>query len=79
MPVSANRLNSIKMLVLFPLRILKMIELYLDTVDVTARMFAHPAVQPAVEQFTHDWQGAFGSKLHSKAERLNPANQRAGL
>jgi fructose-6-phosphate aldolase 1 len=32
-------------------------------VDVAAQMFAHPAVQPAVEQFTQDWQGVFGSKL----------------
>ncbi len=32
-------------------------------VDVAAQMFAHPAVQPAVEQFTHNWQGVFGSKL----------------
>jgi len=32
-------------------------------VDVAAQMFAHPAVQPAVDQFSHDWQGVFGSKL----------------
>ncbi len=32
-------------------------------VDVAAQLFAHPAVQPAVEQFTQDWQGVFGSKL----------------
>jgi len=32
-------------------------------VDVVAQMFAHPAVQPAVDQFIHDWQGVFGSKL----------------
>ena len=32
-------------------------------VDVAAQMFAHPAVQPAVDQFIHDWQGAFGDKL----------------
>jgi hypothetical protein len=30
-------------------------------VDVAAQMFAHPAVQPAVEQFIHDWQGVFES------------------
>ena len=40
-----------------------MIELYPDTVDVAAQMFAHPAVQPAVDQFTHDWQGTFGGKF----------------
>ncbi len=32
-------------------------------VDVAGQMFAHPAVQPAVDQFIDDWQGAFGSKL----------------
>jgi TalC/MipB family fructose-6-phosphate aldolase len=32
-------------------------------VDVAAQMFAHPAVQPAVDQFTQDWQAVFGSKL----------------
>ena len=32
-------------------------------VDVAAQMFAHPAVQPAVDYFIHDWQGVFGSKL----------------
>jgi TalC/MipB family fructose-6-phosphate aldolase len=32
-------------------------------VDVAAQMFAHPAVQPAVDHFIHDWQGVFGSKL----------------
>jgi len=32
-------------------------------VDVTAQMFAHPAVQPAVDKFTQDWQAVFGNKL----------------
>ena len=32
-------------------------------VDVAAQMFAHPAVQPAVEQFSKDWHEAFGNKL----------------
>jgi fructose-6-phosphate aldolase 1 len=32
-------------------------------VDVAAQLFAHPAVQPAVDQFTSDWQMCFGSKL----------------
>lgn len=32
-------------------------------VDVAAQMFAHPAVQPAVDRFTQDWQGVFGSQL----------------
>ncbi len=32
-------------------------------VDVAAQMFAHPAVQPAVDKFTQDWQRAFGDKL----------------
>ena len=32
-------------------------------VDVAAQMFAHPAVQPAVDQFIYDWQMCFGSKL----------------
>lgn len=32
-------------------------------VDVAAMMLAHPAVQPAVEKFTQDWQGVFGNKL----------------
>ena len=32
-------------------------------VDVAALMFAHPAVQPAVDQFIYDWQMCFGSKL----------------
>ena len=31
-------------------------------VDVAAQMLAHPAVQPAVEQFTQDWQAVFGNK-----------------
>ena len=32
-------------------------------VDIAAQMFAHPAVQGAVDQFNQDWQGVFGSKL----------------
>lgn len=32
-------------------------------VDIAAQMLAHPAIQPAVDQFTQDWQGVFGSKL----------------
>lgn len=32
-------------------------------VDVAAQMFAHPAVQPAVDQFDKDWKETFGSKL----------------
>jgi len=31
-------------------------------VDVTEQMISHPAVQPAVDQFTRDWQGVFGDK-----------------
>jgi len=31
-------------------------------VDVAEQMFAHPAVQPAVDQFTADWQEVFGNK-----------------
>lgn len=30
--------------------------------EVAEQMFAHPAVQPAVDQFTHDWHAAFGNK-----------------
>ena len=32
-------------------------------VDVTAQMISHPAVEPAVKQFNHDWQGVFGAEL----------------
>ncbi len=32
-------------------------------VDVAAQMFAHPAVQPAVDQFGKDWKETFGDKL----------------
>ncbi|GGA79591.1 transaldolase [Neiella marina] len=32
-------------------------------VDVAAQLFQHPAVQPAVDQFSADWQQSFGSKL----------------
>ncbi|MCG6199970.1 fructose-6-phosphate aldolase [Psychromonas antarctica] len=32
-------------------------------VEVAAQMFAHPAVQPAVDQFSKDWHGAFADKL----------------
>ena len=31
--------------------------------DIAAQLFTHPAVQPAVDQFSHDWQEAFGNKL----------------
>jgi len=31
--------------------------------DIAVQLFAHPSVQPAVDQFSHDWQEAFGSKL----------------
>lgn len=32
-------------------------------VDIAAQMLAHPAVEPAVQQFCNDWQGQFGDKL----------------
>lgn len=32
-------------------------------VDVAAQLFAHPAVQPAVDRFTQDWKAVFGDKL----------------
>ena len=32
-------------------------------VDVAAQLFAHPSVQPAVDQFDQDWQAVFGDKL----------------
>jgi TalC/MipB family fructose-6-phosphate aldolase len=32
-------------------------------IDVAAQMFAHPAVQSAVEAFAEDWQSVFGNKL----------------
>ncbi|MGR8951796.1 MAG: transaldolase family protein [Gammaproteobacteria bacterium] len=32
-------------------------------VDIAAEMFAHPAVQPAVERFAQDWRSVFGNKL----------------
>lgn len=32
-------------------------------VDVAAQMIEHPAVEPAVAQFTKDWRNAFGDKL----------------
>lgn len=32
-------------------------------VDVAAQLVIHPAVQPAVDQFSKDWQQAFGDKL----------------
>lgn len=32
-------------------------------VDVVTQMFAHPAVDPAVEQFAKDWNETFGNKL----------------
>lgn len=31
--------------------------------ELVAQMFAHPAVEPAVQQFRQDWQSAFGAKL----------------
>jgi transaldolase len=31
--------------------------------DIAAELFAHPAVQPAVDRFSQDWQEAFGQKL----------------
>ena len=31
-------------------------------VDVAAQLLSHPAVEPAVEQFSLDWQAVFGSK-----------------
>jgi fructose-6-phosphate aldolase 1 len=32
-------------------------------VDVAIQMISHPAVEPAVEQFTQDWQDTFGTML----------------
>lgn len=32
-------------------------------VDVTAQLFAHPSVEPAVAQFSIDWANNFGDKL----------------
>lgn len=32
-------------------------------VDIAAQMLAHPAVQPAVEQFSKDWKKTFENKL----------------
>ncbi|BCG64568.1 MAG: fructose-6-phosphate aldolase 1 [Methyloprofundus sp.] len=32
-------------------------------VEIAEQMMAHPAVQPAVDQFTQDWQAGFGDKL----------------
>jgi len=31
--------------------------------DIATQMFAHPAVQPAVEQFDKDWKEVFGNNL----------------
>jgi TalC/MipB family fructose-6-phosphate aldolase len=31
--------------------------------DIAAELFAHPAVQPAVERFSQDWQEVFGERL----------------
>lgn len=31
-------------------------------VEVAEQMISHPAVQPAVDQFTQDWQAVFGNK-----------------
>ncbi len=32
-------------------------------VDIAAQMLSHPAIEPAVQQFSNDWQGQFGDKL----------------
>ncbi|HSN24425.1 MAG TPA: transaldolase family protein [Methylomicrobium sp.] len=32
-------------------------------VEIAAEMFAHPAVHPAVERFSLDWQSVFGNKM----------------
>lgn len=32
-------------------------------VDLAAQMITHPAVELAVEQFTQDWRGVFGTEL----------------
>lgn len=32
-------------------------------VDIALQMLAHPAVQPAVDRFTQDWQNTFGHRL----------------
>jgi len=32
-------------------------------IDIAEQMMNHPVVQPAVDVFTEDWQGAFGEKL----------------
>ncbi len=32
-------------------------------VDVVEQMISHPAVEPAVKQFSDDWQGVFNTKL----------------
>nr|WP_305129081.1 transaldolase family protein [Vibrio campbellii] len=31
--------------------------------DVTAQLFAHPEVKPAIEQFDKDWKETFDEKL----------------
>jgi TalC/MipB family fructose-6-phosphate aldolase len=31
--------------------------------EIAAELFSHPAVQPAVNRFTEDWQAVFGQKL----------------
>ena len=36
-------------------------------VEIAEQMMAHPAVQPAVDQFTQDWQARFGSKLAAES------------
>lgn len=32
-------------------------------VDILSQMLGHPAVEPAVAQFSKDWEGAFGNQL----------------
>ncbi len=32
-------------------------------VDIAEQMMSHPAVQPAVDQFSRDWQASFGEQL----------------
>ncbi len=32
-------------------------------VDIAEQMMSHPAVQPAVDQFSNDWQASFGDQL----------------
>ena len=32
-------------------------------IDIAAQMLSHPAIQPAVDQFSQDWAAVFGAKL----------------